>query len=49
MLIDWQFNIRVWHIGYQKVLDEEFLIYDNYLFIGPFQFKWYSKGYEYGN
>lgn len=39
----WQLYWRHWHFGYKKVLDEDYLIHDNYLFIGPLQIKWYTS------
>jgi len=39
----WQFNWRCWHLGYNKVPDDDLPLFHNYLFIGPLQVKWYSS------
>lgn len=43
MNIDWQLYWKKWHLGKEKHYWEEFNIYNNYLFIGPLQIKWYSS------
>jgi hypothetical protein len=48
-IIEWQFNIRVWHFSFQKYEDRDFGIYDNILCIGPFQFKWYTSAIKVGD
>lgn len=40
----WQMSWCAWHIGFRSSrYDEQFDFLDNYLFIGPFQFRWWSS------
>lgn len=44
-MLDWQVLWTRWHFGYRRVRDEDFPDYElwhSLLFIGPFQFHWYS-------
>lgn len=38
----WQINWRHWHLGFEKLFDQDNLVFENYLFIGPLQFNWFS-------
>lgn len=39
----WQFYWKAWHLGFCKEYDEDFKLYDCFLFIGPLQLHWYGS------
>jgi len=38
----WQLYWKSWSLSYDKQWDKDFLIYCNYLIIGPLQIRWFS-------
>lgn len=39
----YQFYWKSWHFGKEKVLIQDFNIFDNYIFIGPLQIRYWSS------
>ena len=41
--LQWQVWLSSWHFDYSHYQDNDYpKVYHNWLFIGPFQFRWYS-------